>query len=286
MISGICTLFNARPIFYGDGKEIEIRSIYDSDGWMEVLFGKNSDKIQRNVNSDNLITRLYVEGEYGDFGYVGIDSENPTGLPFILNFDYYKELGLFTDEHQVIVNNYIAEYKAVTDRITSTTSDMLNMQGELSKLIGNYGYAFYPIGLDGINTDGCILGNSISITDATLKNGDKVAVVCWDGSYCYKEFPLSDADLGNANIVIKFYPAITGLLAAHEDAEKAASNNISSYLEKIDAILSKQEAAYDPVTISGLKDIYGEDLTQIKSEDYNKNSLTEPWTNASIIDYA
>lgn len=245
MISGICTLFNARPIFYGDGKEIEIRSIYDSDGWMEVLFGKNSDKIQRNVNSDNLITRLYVEGEYGDFGYVGIDSENPTGLPFILNFDYYKQLGLFTSEHQAIVDRYVADYKAVTDSITSTTSDMLDVQGELSKLIGNYGYAFYPIGADGISFDDRILGNSISEANAALKDGDNVAVVSWDGSYYYKKYPLAEEDIAKANMIIKFYPTITGLLAAYEDAEKAAANNISSYLEKIQAMLDDQGYSMD-----------------------------------------
>ena len=45
-------------------------------------------------------TRLYVEGEYGDNGYVGIDDVNPTGLPFLLNFDYYRELGVFTEKHE------------------------------------------------------------------------------------------------------------------------------------------------------------------------------------------
>lgn len=125
MISGICKLFNARPIFHGYTKQIEIRSIYSHLGWMEIMFGKNSDKIQRMTNSDNLITRLYVEGEYGDFGYVGIDSVNPTGLPFILNFDYYKELGLFTDEHQVAVDKYLTDYKDVSNIISLQTEMLL-----------------------------------------------------------------------------------------------------------------------------------------------------------------
>jgi hypothetical protein len=43
---------------------------------------------------------LYVEGEYGDNAYVGIDDVNPTGLPFLLNFEYFRQLGLFTAEHE------------------------------------------------------------------------------------------------------------------------------------------------------------------------------------------
>lgn len=56
--------------------------------------------IDRKEDASDVVTRLYVEGEYGDNGYVGIDDVNPTGLPFLLNFDYYRELGVFTEEHE------------------------------------------------------------------------------------------------------------------------------------------------------------------------------------------
>lgn len=51
-------------------------------------------------DTNGIVTRLYVEGEYGDHGYVGIDDVNPTGLPYLMNFDYFRQLGLFTAEHE------------------------------------------------------------------------------------------------------------------------------------------------------------------------------------------
>ena len=56
--------------------------------------------IDRKEDAADVVTRLYVEGEYGDNCYVGIDDVNPTGLPFLLNFDYYRELVVFTEEHE------------------------------------------------------------------------------------------------------------------------------------------------------------------------------------------
>lgn len=47
--------------------------------------------MDRKEDAADVVTRLYVEGEYGGNGYVGIDGVNPTGLPFLLNFDYYRE---------------------------------------------------------------------------------------------------------------------------------------------------------------------------------------------------
>lgn len=47
--------------------------------------------VERREDAADVVTRLYVEGEYADSGYVGIDGENPTGLPFLLDFSYYRE---------------------------------------------------------------------------------------------------------------------------------------------------------------------------------------------------
>ena len=138
MINEICALFDARPIFHGYDRTVEIRAKSNTDGYMEVLFGKNADKIHRTLDSSNIVTRLYVEGEYGDFGYVGIDEVNPTGLPFILNFDYYKELGLFTDEHQAIVDKYLIDYKTTRDAISTDTAENLKKERELTDLIGEF----------------------------------------------------------------------------------------------------------------------------------------------------
>ena len=56
--------------------------------------------VDRKEDAADVVTRLYVESEYSDNGYVGIEPVNPTGLPFLLDFDYYRELGVFTEEHE------------------------------------------------------------------------------------------------------------------------------------------------------------------------------------------
>lgn len=100
LISDICKLFSARPIYDGDEKSVSVVSLNRYDSMMELNFGKNLDSIDRKEDASNIVTRLYVEGEYGDHGYVGIDGVNPTGLPFLLNFDYFQQLGVFTAEHE------------------------------------------------------------------------------------------------------------------------------------------------------------------------------------------
>lgn len=91
MISGLCDLFGGYPDYDGDGCIVNIYARKNRKGMQEILYGKNSDKIVRKPSSADIITRLYVEGEYGDDGYVGIDSVHPNGFNFILNFDYYRE---------------------------------------------------------------------------------------------------------------------------------------------------------------------------------------------------
>ena len=76
LIADICKLFNARPVFDGDDKSVTVVSVNQYDSMMELNFGKNLDSIERKEDASNVVTRLYVEGEYGDHGYVGIDDVN------------------------------------------------------------------------------------------------------------------------------------------------------------------------------------------------------------------
>lgn len=109
MIQGICELFMGYPIFDGDSQEVTIRSRLNHDGIMEITFGKNTENIERSRDTSALVTRLYVQGDYTDNGYVGIDDakDNELHLNFICNFDHYRELGLFTEEHEAALNKYL-----------------------------------------------------------------------------------------------------------------------------------------------------------------------------------
>lgn len=172
----------------------------------------------------------------------------------------------------------------------------------LGKLIGNPGYAYYPVSDGEINSEERILGNSISNSDAELKSEDRVAIVTAKGVYQYAEYPIDTGDLAEASAVIKFYPTITGILAAYEDEEKAAiessKKNISSYLEKINGVLDKlddsteeeaEEATSESngITVVDLKKQYKvDDLREIKDEGYDMESVQAPWNNESIVEYA
>ena len=116
LIADICKLFNARPAFDGDDKSVTVVSLNRYDSMMELNFGKNLSSVERKEDAANIVTRLYVEGEYGDNGYVGIDDVNPTGLPYLLNFDYFRELGILTAQ-----NNTSYSTKQVRNIFLSTS---------------------------------------------------------------------------------------------------------------------------------------------------------------------
>lgn len=119
LITTICDLFNAYPDFDGENKRVSLRSMNNRGALRELVVGKNINTLSVEYNSEDIITRLYVEGEYGDFGYVGIDDINPTGLNFLLDFGYYKEIGMFTNEHQQALDTYITDMKRSTSEITA-----------------------------------------------------------------------------------------------------------------------------------------------------------------------
>ena len=108
LITNICNLFKAYPVFNGEGKTVDLYSLNNKAGLSlyEMTMGRDIDSLSVEFNSDDIITRMYVEGEYGEDGYVGIDDVNPTGLSYLMNFDYYKSIGAFTDEHQAALDKY------------------------------------------------------------------------------------------------------------------------------------------------------------------------------------
>jgi len=89
LISKICDLFEAKPVYHGEGRTVDIvpinpfskpdddsmPDISKADGVVELHYGKNVKSNARKLNTENLITKLYAYGSYGDdvSGYCGID---------------------------------------------------------------------------------------------------------------------------------------------------------------------------------------------------------------------
>ena len=79
MIQDLCDKFVAYPVFHGDTMTVDLLARANHVGMLEMMLDKNLAQMTRARDSSDLITRLYVQGEYGDLGYIGIDDVNPTG---------------------------------------------------------------------------------------------------------------------------------------------------------------------------------------------------------------
>lgn len=89
LITEMCDLFDARPIFHGNTKTVDIipmnpfsqpedgglPDVTKADGVLELNYGHNVKGLTRTLNTENIVTKLYAYGSYGDktSGYCGVD---------------------------------------------------------------------------------------------------------------------------------------------------------------------------------------------------------------------
>lgn len=89
LIASVCDLFDAKPLYHGDSRTVDIvplnpfsepdpgqpPSIPDGSEVVELHYGKNVSNVTRTLNTENIVTKLYAYGAYGDKtnGYCGID---------------------------------------------------------------------------------------------------------------------------------------------------------------------------------------------------------------------
>ena len=93
-------------IEYEDGRPLKwvyLREYSGKDNFAGFKYGINLQSIERNVNSDEIVTKMIVDqtqSDYTDTGYVSISSSpsNPSGESYILNFNYYYNQGLLDRE--------------------------------------------------------------------------------------------------------------------------------------------------------------------------------------------
>lgn len=104
-------------MFHGDSRTVDFFALNNRDRLLEFSYEKNLNSVRVEHNSESMITRLYVEGIFDDLGYIGIEDVNPTGLGFLLNFDYFRTLGLFTDVHEAALTRYLEGMRIINGRI-------------------------------------------------------------------------------------------------------------------------------------------------------------------------
>lgn len=118
----ICNLY---PVFDSQTREIDLVASPGASNGVEIRVGKNARGIKREVDSGNVITRLYVYGKDD----LSIAEANPTGLPYIDNFSHFIESEGVTEEaiYADIATNgkasrYLAEGEWRDNRYTDVTS--------------------------------------------------------------------------------------------------------------------------------------------------------------------
>ena len=144
-------------------------------------------------DSSSVITRLYVEGQYGDDGYVGIDSANPTGLSYIMNFDYYKENGLFTPEHEAALQTYESEMASSVQAIREYTASMTVKSNELNTLWGIWNHVQYKIDNGAVSSTvrPIYVGIANEEQHGQIKKGDILLVSGREGSDYTRRFEIA-----------------------------------------------------------------------------------------------
>ena len=233
LITDVCNLFKGYPVYHGDTKTVDIRAMNDKQGYSEMTIGRNLDSLTVDYNSENIVTRLYVEGEYGDFGYVGIDDVNPTGLSYILNFDYYRSIGMFTAQQEQALNEYLTDMPAINTQIVNATASMNNAETELNTLLGQCSYVFYWLN-NGAVTKSILRGNATDANKAFVA-GDKLTVQKATGPYRTVTVNSSGvATFENDDVyAFKFVTKPSALIGSKEVAIEAKQKMIASIGRRI-----------------------------------------------------
>ena len=233
LITAVCNIFKCRPEYDTDQHVVNIYSLKNRTQVIELAAGRNLDSLTVSPNSKDIITRLYVEGEYGDNGYVGIDSANPTGLSYLLDFSYYKEIGILTPEHEAAIETYIDDISDVNTRIRNNGAAMIDKQDDLNAVIGQCVVAVY-YSSNGFDSPIYTYGNPTSSQQA-VSPGDTVVVLQNNGKFRYDVVVTTAADVVTINDygLAKFAKKASGSLGSLEVQIEAKEKEIENLNKKI-----------------------------------------------------
>lgn len=228
LITNICNMFNAYPIYEGDVKKVSIHCLNHRRTQMEMHYGKNLSSIERKRNSNSIITRLYVEGEYGDYGYVGIDNVNPNGLSFLQNFDYYRDIGVFTFKHQSALDDYLVKIASAKNTASTIVAEKNTLEAKLNSLWGQISYVHYTLSAG--NVTKIIHGGSAIAANDVIVAGDTIAVLHNNNTYTLYTVPENGVfSFGEHDkYAVKYITRAAGIIGGKEVAVEAKEKTIAS----------------------------------------------------------
>lgn len=229
LITDVCSLFNAYPEYDGERRLVHIHSFNDKGAQFEMTMGVDVEAITEDLNSEDLITRLYVEGEYSDDGFVSIDKVNPTGLSYLMNFDYYKQIGMFTDEHQKALDRYYKDIKEVNSSISSAAMRVLEKENRLNELWGQIDCIIYHRASPSASWISLVCG-TVEDSKKEILEGDQVTILSTNGTY-------RETTAGAGGVIsyqdtelqaIKFITLPSGLIGARQVSVESKEKLIQS----------------------------------------------------------
>ena len=224
LIQDICNLFNAYPIFHGATRTVDIRALDDKLPLTEMFVGKNLNSLTTEMNSNNIVTRLYIEGEYADNGYVGIDEYND-GLSFLMNFDYYRQVGLFKAQHESALTNYLSQITAVKSQTRDLMADILETEDKLNELWGQIPYVLMCLSSGQIVKT--YYGGSILEDQKVISPGDELLVMPGEGDYYSYIAPEGDLVFPASDIyAVKFVVLPNGKVGARQVSQEAGIGDL------------------------------------------------------------
>lgn len=234
LIGKVCDLFNGYPEYIirhnADGeleRKVIIRDLNHKKPMWEMTMGKNLSSISVDYDSSSIVTRLYVEGEYTDAGeYVGIDDVNPTGLTYLFNFDYYRSIGAFTDEHQAALDYYTTHVLDVKQRTMATAIEMESKASQLNSLWGQCKYVIWTV--ENSQLKKRIVGGVVEESKKNFDVGDTMYIFTNDGRYTTITVTIDVLNepqryylKSNVTHVMKFVTKASGSIGAKEAAIEA-----------------------------------------------------------------
>lgn len=133
-----------------------------------------------------------------------------------MNFDYYKEIGSFTDEHQAALDKYYEDIAAANEIIRRVAAEIGDKENTLNTYWGQIDYVLYPIA-NGVITKR-IVGGNVDGEDLDIAEGDEVTILQGDGEY-RETTAGTGADIGltaTDTYAIKFITLPAGLIGAKQ----------------------------------------------------------------------
>lgn len=253
LISTLCNLFKCYPVYKSDTKEIEFHSRNNHSQVIEGTVGVNLDSLTVQPDSTDIITRLYVEGEYADDGYIGIDNVNPTGLSYIMNFDYYREIGLFKSTHEAALATYLSDATSYKSSISSYANSLAAAENNANNLIGQCDLVVY-YAATGFTTPKYVYGEPTAEQKA-LVQGDSVLVLNNNGTYRAATVPASPSSLIETGdyAIAKFVTGAAGSIGAYEVQIEAKQQEITNLQRKINATTKADKIAEYNAEITALQ---------------------------------